>query len=112
MPLALEKLARRNGIKVDHVSFNSDVDRLIDGLENILGLSLESKQTPKEQPEQDIDSFPNTDDVTPASSHDLLQTLPGFWQVQINTPTLYGVVPTQFNLEFRSNGTFQGRSPV
>jgi len=112
LPSALDKLSRRNGIKVDHVSFNSDIDRLIDGLENILGLSSEPKQSSKEQLDVSHTTVPDEGDEFPQSSPELLKFLPGFWQVQINTPTLYGMVPTQFNFEFRSNGTFQGRSPM
>lgn len=42
----------------------------------------------------------------------LAQVLPGTWQVQLNVPTPFGVVPGQMAIEIYPNGFFRGQSPA
>ena len=42
----------------------------------------------------------------------LTQVLPGTWQVQLNVPTPFGVMPGQMMIEILPNGYFRGQSPA
>jgi hypothetical protein len=41
----------------------------------------------------------------------LARVLPGLWQVQLNTPTPYGIMPLLMMFEIQPNGFFAGQAP-
>lgn len=49
---------------------------------------------------------------TEKQSLTLSQVLPGTWQVQLNVPTPFGVMPGQMMVEMHPNGFFRGQSPA
>ena len=105
LPKELAALARRNGMEIEHSSFDSDVNMLITKLEKMLGIAAQSSA------ETDTQSKENSD--KPSYAPPNLQTiLPGTWQVNINMPTPFGMVPMQMNVEIRPNFTFQGVAPT
>jgi hypothetical protein len=115
LPAELAPLARRNGMGIDHASFDSDVNLLVTRLEKILVESIPQREEPLEQEDENWDLEERDDDefVTPSTQPQTIQTvLPGTWLVNINMPTPFGMVPMQMNLEIRANGTFQGVAPT
>lgn len=108
LPAELAPLARRNGMEIEHASFDSDVNLLITKLEKILGGTAQPRRNTQAQVEEEADEF-----IPPPNLPQSIQTvLPGVWQVNINMPTPFGMVPMQMNLEIRANGTFQGIAPT
>jgi hypothetical protein len=116
LPAELTALARRNGMGIEHASFDSDVNLLVTKLEKILGETTPSREDAQADPEEEWD-FEEDDYkdkfVPPPNLPQSLQTLlPGTWLVNINMPTPFGMIPMQMNVEVRMNGTFQGVSPT
>jgi hypothetical protein len=116
LPPELAPLARRNGMGIEHVSFDSDVNLLITKLEKMLGVTAPTPEDAGKQTEADWE-FEDDDDheeFVPAhhQAQSIQSILPGTWVVNINMPTPFGVVPMQLNLEVHPNGTFQGVSPA
>lgn len=113
LPSELAPLARRNGMKIEHSSFDSDANLLITKLEKMLGVTIPAHDDHDDQYDEDLTFEENNDYVSPPNMPNNLQTLlPGLWQIQINMPSPYGMVPMQMNFEMRPNGTFQGVSPM
>jgi hypothetical protein len=116
LPAELSALARRNGMGIEHASFDSDVNLLITKLEKILGEATPSREGIQAQHEEKWDFEGDNYEagfVPPSNLPQSIQTiLPGTWLVDINMPTPFGMIPMQMNVEVRSNGTFQGGSPA
>lgn len=115
LPGEMAALARRNGMEIEHSSFDSDVNLLITKLEKMLGAAAQPGDEHASEHEEDADFEEEYKDEPshPTSMPPNLQTLlPGTWLVNINTPTAFGVVPMQMNVEIRPNGTFQGVAPT
>jgi hypothetical protein len=111
LPKELAALARRNGMEIEHSSFDSDVNLLITKLEKMLGV-MEQPDSRDDDEEQDFEEFDN-EPFQPTSAPQPLQAiLPGTWQVNINMPTPFGMVPMQMNVEIGLNGTFRGVAPT
>jgi hypothetical protein len=111
LPKELASLARRNGMEIEHESFNSDVNLLITKLEKMLGPTMRPEDRDNRKPGEDLEED-DTSTQEPGPSQALQTILPGTWQVNINMPTPMGMVPVQMNLEVRPNGTFQGVTPA
>lgn len=114
LPKELAPLARRNGMEIEHSSFTPDVNSLIAKLEKMLGITTQADDGYDTVPDED-DDFENTnlsdDNKFVAPPQGLPNILHGTWQVNINTPTPFGIVPMQMSIEIRPNGTFQGAGP-
>ena len=113
LPKELNSLSRRNGMEIEHASFDSDVNLLITKLEKMLGPTPQSSDDYDTEPGEDYE-FEDDDEYTQSSNspQGLQAILPGTWQVNINMPTPVGMVPIQMNLEMHPNGTFQGAAPT
>ncbi len=116
LPPELAALARRNGMGIEHSSFDSDVNLLITKLEKMLGAQqARAGNKHKIESEDDLD-FDDEFEAAPFQPTNIPQSLqsllPGTWQVNINMPTPFGMVPMQMSLEIRPNGTFQGVAPT
>lgn len=111
LPIELAALSRRNGMGIEHASFDSDVNLLITKLEKIMGATLLSPGD-DEQDSYPDDDYPDPFEQSSSSSQSIQSILPGSWVININMPTPFGMVPMQMNLEIRSNGMFQGISPA
>jgi hypothetical protein len=116
LPQELAPLSRRNGMEIEHTSFDSDVNLLITKLEKMLGVTSQLSDDYDNQYEEGLDFEEGVhDNGYPQPSNlpqGLRSILPGAWQVNINMPTPYGIVPIQMNVEIRPNGTFQGVAPT
>ncbi len=115
LPAELTALARRNGMGIEHASFDSDVNLLITKLEKILGTSAQTDKNPRARPEEDWEfEQDNSEEFAPPSNlpQNIESILPGAWLVNINMPTPFGMVPVQMNIEVQTNGTFQGVAPT
>jgi hypothetical protein len=110
LPAELSAFARRNGMGIEHASFDSDVNLLVTKLEKILGETAQS-------PADDEDWYPDDDysnefEQSSPLPQSIQTILPGAWLVDINMPTPFGMIPMQMNVEVRTNGTFQGVAPT
>lgn len=116
LPAELAPLSRRNGMGIEHASFDSDVNLLITKLEKILGITAKSDKGTEQQSEPGLEFAEDDEDngffLPTGQTQSLGEILPGIWVVTINMPTPFGMVPMQMNLEIRPNGTFQGLSPA
>ena len=113
LPKELSSLSRRNGMEIEHASFDSDVNLLITKLEKMLGPTTHPSDGYDTEPGESYEFDDDDEYIQSSNLPQGLQTiLPGTWQVNINMPTPMGMVPIQMNLEMHPNGTFQGVAPT
>ena len=112
LPKEMASLSHRNGMGIDHVSFDSDVSLLISKLEKILGTPDRPPEKHETQAKTNLEEFEDRSFQQTDTPQNLRALLPGTWVVNINMPTPFGMVPMQMNLEIQPNGTFQGQAPA